>query len=115
MSTSIRLIVPDSCQLFVHNGHAAQDATQADDRFPTLDALAGDLELAHRMFEIGEALLEDADASAYFQRPRLGASLHVAEVKDVPGHLTDLVFGRLEPTGDLFAPSRQEHRHPQFL
>src|SRR6266849_10097530 len=100
---------------FVYNGHGTQDATQADDLFPALDALAGDLKLAHGILEIGQALLEDADAAASFHRPCLVASLHVAEVKDVPGHVTDLVFGGLKPTGDLLDLVRQEHRYPHVL
>src|ERR1700674_4192817 len=102
MSTSIRLIAPPcppffmahaSCLLFVHNGHATQNATQADDRFPALDALAGDLELVHGFLEVGEVFLEDAEAPAYFQRPCLVAPLHVAEVEDVPGQVADFVIG----------------------
>jgi hypothetical protein len=51
---------------FVHHRHGTQDATQADDRFPALDALGADLEFSHSMLEVGEALLENADAPAYF-------------------------------------------------
>src|SRR6267143_1573443 len=38
-----------------------------------------------------------------------------ASRRSVPRHITDLVFGSFEPTGDLLDLVRQEHRHPHVL